>query len=204
MAKLTLEQLKTRVKVKVDEYTPAGVSHSFDDYLEPMLNEAADELTDKAPKYLLDPTALTLTSAKHDDDLYFIPAPSDFARLYDVRFPMWDKTVLDVISYEHPDYEKQENPYTRAGYGRPVVVIKSVYPEGGSLQKYLVCGKVLEGAKPTFARYIGYKTPATMPESLDEALTWLAAAKLLQILEYPAQAKLAHEAHQGELVNKLR
>jgi len=204
MEALDLDGLKTRVKIKVDEYTPSGVSHSFDDYLEPMLNESADELIDKAPKYLLEPSALTLTDAKHDDDLYYIPVPSDYSRLYAVKFPLWAKPVYHTISPEHPLYELQDNEYTKAGYGRPVVMIRSDYPVGGSLQRYLVCGKVLSGALPEYARYIQYKEAENMPDVLSEALTWLAASKLLQILEYHDQAKVAYDNHTAEIQNKMR
>jgi len=201
---MTLDQLKTRVKIKVDEYTPAGVSHSFDDYLEPMLNESADELADKAPKWLLNATDIVLTGIKYADDLAFIPLPAEFARLYDMKFPLWDRPVFDVISPEHPDYELQQNTYTKAGYGRPVVMIQSWIPAGGTLGKHLVCGKVADGALPAYARCIVYTTPALMPDVLDEALTWLTASKVLQILEYKDQAKLAYDLHLDELKHKVK
>lgn len=205
MAKLTLDQLKTRVKIKVDEYTPSGVSHAFDDYLEPMLNESADELTDKAPKWLLDPAAIALDDKVHDDDLYYVPVPDDFSRLYDAKFPLWDRPVYEVLSQGSPEYRQQDNEYLKAGYGRPVAMLRPYDPVGTDpLDLYIVFGKVLDGAEPLYARYIAYKAPASMPEVLDEALTWLAASKILQILEYANQAKLAYDNHIAELQNKAR
>ena len=201
---MTLDQLKTRVKIKVDEYTPSGVSHAFDDYLEPMLKEAADELSDKAPKYLLDPVALPTGAIKYADDLAYIPKPSDFSRLYEVKFSLWDKPVYKALSPEHPDYARQDNEYLKAGYGRPVVMIKPYTPPSGTLAIYLVCGKVASSTLPGYAMYVQYKDPADMPDVLDEALTWLAASKIFQILEYPDSSKLAYNNHIIELNNKAR
>ena len=202
---MTLDELKTRVKIKVDEYTPSGVSHSFDDYLEPMIQESADELTDKAPKHLFDATALLVTAIKYDDDLAYIPVPTGYARLFSIKFPKWSIEITIAISPSHPDYAKQKNAYTKAGYGRPVVMFNQFDPEGEDpLAKYLVCGKVLEDVGPTYAYYIAYADAEDMPSVLDEALTWLAASKILQILDDATNAQIAYTNHQAELQNKSR
>ena len=199
---MTLDELKTRVKIKMDEYTPSGVSHSFDDYLEPMIQEAADEITDTAPKHLLVPTNIPTTNIKYQDDLAFIPVPADHARLYDVLFPLWSRPVLKALVPDDPDYALQDNEYLKAGYGRPAVRLKTAIPTGGTLQKYFICGKVLSSATPTYARYIAYVTAANMPDGLDEALTWLAASKVFQVLGETDMAKLTYENYIKELTIK--
>jgi len=207
---MTLDELKTRVKIKVDEYTPTGVSHAFDDYLGPMIQESADELSDKAPLYLLEPSYIIPdyegldTNARWEDDLFLIDAPAAFARIYEVNFPFWEKPVRVALTPEHPDYEKQENTYLKAGYGRPVVYLKTAEVEGSAYTKVIVCGKVLEDVPPTTLLYVMYKNAADMPAVLDEALTWLAASKILQILDVPEQAKLAYDNHLSELMNKTK
>lgn len=197
---MTLDQLKTRVKIKVDEYTPSGVSHSFDDFLEPMLQESAKEITDTAPRQLLSSTDISTSVITYENDLAYLYIPADYARLCDIKFPLWDKPVYDTISPDDPEHAIQDNEYLKAGYGRPVVMLKTV----GTAGKRLVCGKVASGATPTYARYFAYEEPADMPSALDEALTWLAAAKILQILNYQEQAQLAQERYIAEIRNRTR
>ncbi len=209
---MTLDELKTRVKIKVDEYTPAGVSHAFDDYLEPMIQESADELSDKAPLYLLEPTVWVEDlvdggdgiNIRYEDDLALIDTPSDFARIYEVKFPQWKRSVHLAITPDNPDYEKQQNEYTKAGYGRPAVYLKTGEVESELFAKLIICGKVLDGALPSALLYIAYKTAANMPNVLDEAMTWLAASKILQVLGDSANAQLAEGRHQTDLQIKNR
>ena len=166
----------------MDEAAPSGESLPFDDYLEPMIQEAADEITDTAPKHLLTPSALSGTIL-YENDLAYIPVNTNFARLYAIKLPLWERTVWEALVPDDPDFGIQDNTYVKAGYARPAVRLQSAMPTGASaIGKYLVCGKVADGATPDLARCIEYKTAANMPTDLDEALTWLAASKILGIL----------------------
>lgn len=213
---MTLDELKARVKIKVDENTPAGVSHSFDEYLEPMLDESASELCDRAPRYLFTPSKWVADTVDggdgvnirydYDNERAIIDTPINFARIYEVKFPMWEKSVFKAISPDNPDYALQQNKHTRAGYGRPVVMLQEeeADEETATYVNAIVCGKCIDGSLPTTLLYITYLTPANMPEKLEEALTWLAASKILQIMEMPNQAQITFANHQAELTNKAR
>lgn len=110
----------------------------------------------------------------------YISKPTDFLRLYEMKFPLWQKTVRETIKPGSGKGDHQENPYLTAGIGRPTVMLQTTTPTGGTFGEYLVCARVEVAATP-IAMYIKIQKPEELPEQLIDCLTWLAAAKVVQI-----------------------
>jgi hypothetical protein len=116
-----------------------------------------------------------------ENNLAYLLTPSDFLRLYEIKFPSWVVPVRETTKIDSDRGKIQDNPYLKAGTGRPVVIIKDTKPTAGSLGKWLVCGKVAASNVPTTALYIKEHKPEDLPDKLIDALTWLTASKVLQI-----------------------
>lgn len=187
--------LINKVKIKMDEFTPdEGVSLPFDNYIGPTLDECARELLEKAPLFLISPTAIPLTGMIYKDDKAYIPVPTDYVKLYEVRYPLWKKSVRRAISTQDPEYKIQENEYIKAGYGRPVVAIVNTSLTGGPAANYLECGKVIDtGSNTPVALYVKTEKPEDLNDIFADSLTWLCSAKIMTILGYNDKAKLAYE-----------
>ena len=194
--------LITKVKIKLDEYTPEGVSLPFDTFIGPMLDESALEILDKAPLHLLTATILVVTGITYNDSKAYIIVPSDYVRLHEMKFPKWKRPVRVAISSNHPDFPIQENEFIRGGYARPSVIFRNSGLTSADPGRYLECSKVMQyedGAlvitTPTIATYIKTDKPENLPLRLAEALTWLCTSKILLIGGQADKAKLAYDQY---------
>ena len=187
--------LINKVKIKMDEFTPdEGVGLPFDEYIGPTLDECAREVLEKAPLFLITPTAIPLTGVIYKDDKAYLPVPTDYVKLYEVRYPLWKKSVRRAISTQDPEYKIQENEYIKAGYARPVVAIVNTSLTGGPAANYLECGKVIDtGSGTPVALYVKTDKPENLNDVLLDPLSWLCASKLFGIMDYADKAKLAYE-----------
>lgn len=174
--------LINQVKIKLDEYTPEGVSHLFDELIGPLMDEACRKLLLTAPLHLVPPTEIPVgeagASIKYDDDSAFIPFPPSFLRLYLVKFPLWSVPVRDTIKAGTYQELIQTNQYLRSGTGRPSVREAHKKLEGDTtLTRYLQCAKVEKPVAPATitpeALYVKALKPEELPEELVESLTWL-------------------------------
>jgi hypothetical protein len=134
------------------------------------------------------------------DNKCYIPKPSDFLRLYEIKFPLWQRTVREVQKPGSNACKIIENNYLTSGIGRPTVILQTTMPTGGTLQEYLVCGKVASVATP-IALYIKIPVPETLPEQLIDSLVWLCAAKILSISKEFDSAKIAMEQFGNSLTS---
>ena len=201
---MTRSELIIRVKTKLDEYAPTGASLPFDDYVGPLLDEAARDLLERAPLYLMTPTSIPYSASVYENEKSYIPVPGDFVRLYEIKYPLWKKSVRTAISRENPEYQIQENEFIKGGYGRPVVAVVTTSVLGGAIDKYLECSKVIDGATPLVATYV--KTfgttldPENLNDQLADSLTWLCTVKVFSVLGYSDKAKLAMEHYNNALL----
>lgn len=186
-------ELISRVKIKLDEYTPSGVSIPFEDYIGPLLDESARDILKRAPLYLMTPSSILLTNTLYADDKSYIPAPANFIRLYEIKYPLWKRSVSEAISRQNPGYQVQENEYLKSGYGRPSVTIVETAINGGTVAKYLECGKVVDPAPGTLtpiATYVKTDVAENLNDLLVDSLTWLTASKIFVITGYGDKAKI--------------
>lgn len=200
---MTRSELIIRVKTKLDEYAPSGASLPFDDYVGPLLDEAARDLLERAPLHLMTPTSIPYSASVYENEKSYIPVPVDFVRLYEIKYPLWKKSVRTAISRENPEYQVQENEFIKGGYGRPVVAIVTTSVLGGALAKYLECSKVIDGATPLVATYVKTHGTTLDPENLNDqladSLTWLASSKIMGILGYGEKAQAMIQQFQNSL-----
>jgi hypothetical protein len=174
------------VKIKLDESTPSGVSHSFDGYITALLDEAAKDICDTVPIHLLDAEALDVevdSELFYEDDLAHIVVPDDFARLYEVKFANWEKPVYELSPSGSPEYMHQDQAYLKSGSGRPTVIEKyKKLADDSDPTLYLICGRVYEGEAVSIANYIAYQVAEDLPVHLHEAVAWLTTMKVLNVV----------------------
>ncbi len=187
---MTRSALIILVKKKLDEYAPEGIDLPFDDYIGPLLDESARDLLAKAPLHLVAPTSISLTNTVFENDKSYIPVPSDWIRIHEIRYPLWKKSVRTAISAENPEYKRQENEYIKGGYGRPEVVVVTTSVLGGALTRYLECSKVIDGATPLVATYVKTEEAQFLNDLLVDSLTWLTASKIFVVTGYGDKAKI--------------
>lgn len=198
-------ELSESVKVKLDESTPDGVSHSFDEYIDPLLDEAAKEMFDTVPIQLLVPTAIPVvadTNLFYENDLAYIQVPTSYSRIAEIKFANWSKPVRRALKPMDPEYDMQDNTYLKSGSGRPSVKLQYAIPAEESLGQFLVCGKVLEDEAVVIATYIKYDVAENLPEPLHEALTWLTTAKVLSVTGEDKAMQLAEKQYATTLFGK--
>jgi len=124
----------------------------------------------------------------------YIPKPDDFLRLYEMKFPLWQKTVRETTKPDTIGGKIQENPYLTSGIGRPTVMAITTMPTGWALREYLVCAKVETAAIP-IALYIRVQLPEELPDKLIDSLTWLTASKVLKVSGMNDQAQVLMEQY---------
>lgn len=205
------QALINRVKLKMDEFAPDGVSAPFEDYIGPVLDECARELLERASLHLLTPTAIPVTSGsppastiRYYDDKAYIPVPADYVKLYEIRFPAWQKSVRRAISVEDPEYKIQENQYAKGGNARPSVALVTTQINGGSATKYFECGYVEDpdpGTLTPIALYVADCKPEQLPDIFADAISWNSASKIFGIMGDANKAKLALEQYNSSMLS---
>ncbi|WP_163321678.1 hypothetical protein [Draconibacterium mangrovi] len=125
------------VKIKLDELIPQGegvvynlesepnVSDPLDLYINGLLDEAAKNVLQTAPKHIC-PVKQSLESAivdDKDDKIGYIKCPQDYLRLFALRLSEWKRQVSEPITIADAKYQEQGNKYTRGGTAKPVVAI---------------------------------------------------------------------------------
>lgn len=201
--------LINKVKVILDEYAPGDVGLPFEEYVGPLLDESAREILTDGPLHLLTPTPIPLTSGspptsivKYADNKAYIPVPSDFLRIYEIKYPLWKKSVRIAISKENPEYRLQDNEYLRSGYGRPFVAIVLTSVAGGAVTRYLECGRVENpgaGSLTPVALYVKDDKPENLAEQFVDTLTWRCASKVLAVMGDANRSKMALEQSMSHL-----
>lgn len=194
------------VKIKLDELIPQGegvvynlesepnVSDPLDLYINGLLDEAAKNVLQTAPKHIC-PVKQSLESAvanATDNKIGFVKCPDDYLRLFAFRMTEWKRQVEDPITTNTPLYLEQSNKYTRGGTAKPVVAIN---------QRYIVDAvyKVLEyysvNTVHTINRflYIPIMAAEDTPGNLWDSISWICAGKILQNINLAELSKLAFE-----------
>ena len=196
---MTREELFIEVKTRMDEITPEGQSLPFDDFIDTVLDESARELLEASPLHILTPEAIPVAGTIVVDNKAYIPVPANYIKLYEVKYPLWKKSIRRAITPADPEYKIQENEYTRGGYARPCVALLHTSLNGGPAGKYLECSKVVDGTSAPVALYIKTDLPENLDNKFSNALSWLCVSKLMVIMEDSNKAKLAYEQYTNAL-----
>jgi len=115
---------------------------------------------------------------------YYIPVPADFLRLYEIKFSHWPYPVREAIMVNSRHGKMQENSTLESWTFAPSVIIKDTDTpvDTDPVRKYFVCHKVQVTPSPLpRVLYIKVPKPETLADELVDALSWLAASKILQI-----------------------
>lgn len=192
---MTRNELINIVKLKLDEYSPDEFSSlPYEDYISPLLDESAKDIVKRGPLRLLTPTNIPLGTVLYKNNKSYIPVPSDYVRLYEIKYPLWEKSVREAISPENPLYKIQENIFTKGGYSRPCVSIIWTSVNGEPISLYFECSRVDDpGAEillPT-AAYVKITLPEDLNDQLADSLTWLCVSKIYGVLGYGDKASFA-------------
>lgn len=144
----TASEIVDRALSLIDEVvttfaTAASTETSIREQALEILPEVARDLIKELPwelkRYLATTAVLAsdpLTDGESQADYYkkmvAFQAPSDFWELVSIRLTAWSKPVVDYILIGGEQYEKQNNPFTRAGKQNPVVALNNTASGGNA------------------------------------------------------------------------
>jgi hypothetical protein len=121
-------------------------------------------------------------------------APTDFWELVAIRLSVWSNPVTNYILPDNPDYNKQNNPFTRAGRQNPVVVVTN---NATSTAARIECFSVHnnDAVSVSHFSYISFdNVPDDLgnnwPDELFELVTTALANQLMVIKNRMEQAKV--------------
>lgn len=184
------EQIINKVLCCLDE---AGMTHSIDpllgDPIENFLDEAGRELLKVAPSYTFKGRYANFTPQNsglvdNGDGSGSVLLPENFVRLVSFRMEGWQRDATQLYTADDPIYAKQSNPYLRGGVANPVVVLC-----GHLLQYYSLPKGVVHAVKK--AEFLIHIPVDLLDDVLIDALTWLTASKVLDVLHENTQAEMA-------------
>jgi len=194
------------VKIKLDELIPQGegvvynleskpnISDPLDLYINGLLDEAAKNVLQTAPKQLC-PVKQSLESAvanATDNKIGFVKCPDDYLRLFAFRMTEWKRQVEDPITTNDPFYLEQGNKYTRGGIAKPVVVVnRRIIVD--AVVKVLEYYSVNSSHAINRFLYIPIMPAEDTPGNLWDSITWTCAAKILQNINLTDLSRLAFE-----------
>jgi hypothetical protein len=206
------------VKIKIDEMMPEGEGVAFEvqdlvytaDNLDIIINSFLDPAA-KLIHQVVSPTLINgviatatptpLTSP--DNGSGYVVIPSDFIRLQSFKMVSWDIDVNEPITSADPKYKMQKNIHLRGGAIKPVCVInrKKV---GSAVKKILEYYSVEAGdhALDQFI-YIPEVAAENVQDDLVDALTWVTAAKVLEVTGNTEASKRAFEMFDISLKNLM-
>jgi len=198
------------VKAKLDEIIPEGEGVQFaveDDVnisdplnliINAILDEAAKRVLLNAPLHFLDPVKSATTSGTADpgdSKIGYIPLADNFVRLVSLKMAEWKREVTRAINAGDKRYKVQRNKYTRGGLCKPVAVFSFRTIESAQ-KRVLEYYSVDSSHAIDWLYYIQETSAQDMQSNLIDALTWVAAAMVLQITERIDLAKVAFEQEQ--------
>lgn len=185
------------VKVKINEVIPEGEGIQFavqdlantsdviDIYINALLDDSANTLLQTAPLFKIIGKSHSGTATANPDGSGYIPLPTDFIRLQALKLNGWQRELThnDLITPEKPKYRLQGNTNTRGGKAKPVGVLTTINTSD-TITRVLEYYSLKKEETPIITKFI--YVPVTVAENiqtnLQDALTWICAAKLLQII----------------------
>lgn len=198
------------VKVKLDELIPEGegvqfslettpnISNPLDLFINSLLDECTKNTLMLAPIHVLSgtpetvtPTAYSSVTTHNDYGTGWFPLPTGYLRLVSFKMTDWERPVIIPISTASKLYLKQKNKYLRGGLSKPVAAI-TWRNNSGAGQKIM---EYFSSYVHTVDHFICVSDTLAenLQSDLTDALTWITAAKILQITERPDLAAKAME-----------
>lgn len=209
-------RLISDVKVKIDEMMPEGEGVQFtvldqtnttdtlDLYINALLDESATLLHQIAPIDFINGKVCTTAPVKTDPDdgTGYIELPTDYLRFKSLRLEGWLRDCIELIRPSDPKYKKQGNTVTRGGKAKPVCAISERIIDG-TLKKVIEYYSLNIGDEHTVSKfiYIANVAAENVQSNLQTALTWICAAKILEIIQRPEEAQKAWSEMEKQFSN---
>jgi hypothetical protein len=204
------------VKVKIDEMMPEGegvqfsvldqtnITDTLDLYINALLDESATLLHQVAPIDFIVGKICTTAPVKTDpeDGTGYIELPTDYLRFKSLRMTGWLRDCVELIRPSDPKYKKQGNTVTRGGKAKPVCAL-SERIISSTLKKVVEYYSLDIGDSHLASKfiYIANVTAENVQANLQPALTWICAAKILEITQRPEEAQKAWAAMDKQFAN---
>jgi hypothetical protein len=204
------------VKVKIDEMMPEGegvqftvldqtnVTDTLDLYINALLDESAQLLHQTAPIDYITAKISTSAAVKNnpDDGLGYVVLPSDFIRFKSFKMNGWLRDCIELIRPSEKRYVKQGNPITRGGKAKPVCALSERIVDS-ALVKVIEYYSLDITDTHTIEKFIYIPKVAAelVQANLQPALTWICAAKILEIVQRPEEAAKAWSEVEKQYAN---
>ena len=196
---MTRAEIIQAVKVKLEELSPfdegMAVLGSQTDvkpltsYIEQTLDEASDEVLLFLPMHLLTPSDISNPTLTVTDGVGYIDVPTDYHRLYCLMLSTWERPATRPISVDSPEYNAQQNKYTRGKNAKPVV---AVAVKSGKRVFELYSAEEA-GVTVTKAQYIKKVKAEDNPDRLIPYIVLACAAKVCGIYKMYDRVKTLRE-----------
>lgn len=223
------DNLITIIRAKIDEINPdPGTTEMGEVFsvIETLLEESANTLLMKVPLHLAPIHFMKTGPGGNQDpdplgaierDWGQIALPVDYLRLNAFKMREWSVTVTDAISEQHPKYRNQFNKYLKGKPQNPVVAIAYDSSTSDKVLRYFSMpglDHVIEVATYVKRIYREDEIPkpnlnylvdiSTLPDALQEVLTWQAAGDTLIAVQQPEKASVAYTKVQEWLTSNTR
>lgn len=184
------EQIRLKVLQCIDEVNPQSLRNQGLDYpIDPFLDEAGRELLRIVPLSVFSEYFDFSDAEVHpaEDGSGWVSLPREFISLIAFQMEGWQRPVTQTVNNRSWNYSRQFHKVLRGGVSRPVVVI-----DGGRLYYY----SLPQGTDHAIRRadaLVNIPVGEDYPENLLDALAWLAASKVLTVMNEPGAASAAKE-----------
>lgn len=194
---MTRDEIKLRVLQCVDEVSEDGVANFGLDYpIDGFLDEAARQVLCMAPLEVLAGAVVDFASSPVmplDDGSGIVALPEGFVRLKTFRMKGWKRPVTTAYPVGSPVYFRQFNRCMRGRCAKPVAII-----DGDTLCYFSLprdADHVVESAEA-----VVFVTPGErFPGKLVPSLAWLAASKVLTVMNESEAAAEARAMYQEQM-----
>lgn len=195
---MTKNEIISKVRQRIDE---VGVSEviSLGFPIESFVNESTNQALLDSPTLfhdnVVDFSSSTITS--NSDGSGSVDLPSGYVRLVEFKMKGWSHSIYKPSENRDATLALQANPATRANPRRPLVVVAS-----GKLLFFTIDVESLPEIDVAKAQI--YKTDfISYPEELSDAISWLAASKVLQVMNENMLSESAFNQY-SKALNYLR
>jgi hypothetical protein len=210
---MTEDEIKNRVKVKLDELTPDGetLAHPVDNYIDALLDESYNQLLLEVPAYLLPMSSIDENLVEYGVDFEtsennaYVPRPDDFIRVGRFKFSDWENEATRSITPDNPEYKVHQNTFLQGRSYRPIIIEIHAYLDTDTeLKRYLKCLNIAGNDNVEYLYYIANDDITKLTDDLIDPLTWLNASKVFQAFEMFDQAKFSEQRYREFILINLR
>ncbi|MFI3321909.1 MAG: hypothetical protein R3Y50_05235 [Rikenellaceae bacterium] len=196
---MTRNEISQKVRQRIDE---VGVNEviSLNFPIDPFINEATNQTMFDSPINLasnvVDFSDYPIT--QNEDGSGEVALPENFGRLVEFKMEGWSYSISTPIVAEAITLARQANPITRGNPARPVVLLKD-----DRLLYFSVCGEYDHEIAIAKAQ-VYKKSFADFPDTLSDAISWLTASKVLQVMNEDELSKSALQQYVEIVANFKR